>query len=145
MTYCSDAFKISRSAKSRSPIQGLVHAIGPLDISLNAQENVMKIFHPVFKWIYEKEFPKCKLADNPKPWRTSLIFETVYGDWTKIRNIIPQRFEGSGAIHISMLLNLIDNYLSLVLTIYAISFELGGFIHSSQTRWVHSGGFIQTS
>ena len=110
-----------------SPIQGLVPSIGPLHISLNAQENVMKIFHPVFKWIYEKVFPRCKLADSPKPWRTSLTFEIVYGGWTKIRNTVLQRFDGSRPTHINMLLNLLDNYLPLVLTIHAVSFKLNKF------------------
>ena len=38
-----------------------------------------------------------------------------------------QRFDGSRSTHINMLLNFLDNYLPLVLTIYAVSFKLNKF------------------
>ena len=111
----------------RIPIQGIIPSIGPLHISLNAQENVMQIFHSVFKHIYEKVFPHSKLADKPKPWRTSLIFELVYGGWVLIRNEITTSTATQRSAFSSMLLNLFDNYLPLVLSIYALSFKLNNY------------------
>eukprot|EP00112_Aurelia_sp_Birch-Aquarium-sp1_P024676 Seg789.3 transcript_id=Seg789.3/GoldUCD/mRNA.D3Y31 product="hypothetical protein" protein_id=Seg789.3/GoldUCD/D3Y31 len=48
--------------RGRLPIQGLVPSIGPLHVSLNAQETVMQIFHDVFKHIYEQVFPIANLV-----------------------------------------------------------------------------------
>ena len=54
--------------------------IGPLNISLNSREHLVKTFHPFFKSIYETIFPKTKLPANPKPWRVSLILEMYMGN-----------------------------------------------------------------
>ena len=113
--------------KEKLPIQGLVPSIGPLHVSLNAQETVMQIFNEVFKHIYEQVFPHSKLADKPKPWRTSLILELAYGGWVMIRDDMIELAKTSRSIYSSMLINLFDNYLPLVLSIYAISFKLNKF------------------
>ena len=63
----------------RHPIQGLVPIVGPLHIGLNAQEDVMVVYHSFFKHVYEQIFTNSKLADSSKPWRVSLTFEIVNG------------------------------------------------------------------
>ena len=70
----------------------IIPTIGPLHISLNSRENIVHSFHPFFKSIYERIFPKSKLAANPKPWRISLILEIVYGGWTLIRQTVINKF-----------------------------------------------------
>ena len=65
-------------ATSQSSILSLVPTIGPLHISLNSREHIVHSYHPFFKTVYEAIFPRSKLADNPKPWRISLILEIVY-------------------------------------------------------------------
>ena len=109
--------------KERLPIQGLVPSIGPLHISLNAQETVLQIFHDVFKHIYENVFPHSKLVEKPKPWRTSLILEMTYDGWLLIRDEMTAHARTSRSFFSSILTNLLDNYLPLVLSIYAISFN----------------------
>eukprot|EP00112_Aurelia_sp_Birch-Aquarium-sp1_P017527 Seg4073.2 transcript_id=Seg4073.2/GoldUCD/mRNA.D3Y31 product="hypothetical protein" protein_id=Seg4073.2/GoldUCD/D3Y31 len=110
-----------------NPTQGLVPSIGPLHIALNAQETLMKVFHPIFKHVYELVFKGSKLADKPKPWRTSLVLEVTYGGWLTIRDDILQFFEDSRDPFFDILLNLLDTYLPLCLSIYAVSFKLNKF------------------
>ena len=76
----------------KNAIQGIVAVIGPLHIALNAQEDIMQVYHKVFKFMYEKIFAGSKLADKPKPWRVSMIFEIVYGGWTLIRLKVLNKF-----------------------------------------------------
>ena len=83
----------------------------------------METFHPFFKSIYEKVFPNSKLPIKPKPWRVSLLLEIVYGGWTFIRYTTMQVFQNCKDFQNLTLLNLLDNYLPLVLLIYAISFK----------------------
>lgn len=72
-------------------------------------------------------FPRSKLADNPKPWRISLILEIVYGGWTLIRQTVMRKFLKFKDVEYGTLYNLLDNYIPLVLSIYSISFKLNNF------------------
>ena len=74
------------------PLQAAVPLLGPLHVSLNAREDLMINFHSFFKHIYESIFAGSKLADKPKPWRTSLILELTYGGWTLIRERVRDTF-----------------------------------------------------
>ena len=111
----------------RHPIQGLIPMIGPLHIGLNAQEDVMVVYHSFFKYVYEGIFTSSKLADNPKTWRVSLIFEIVYGGWLEIRSAVLETFQFCKSTELSWLLILLDNYLPLVLSIYSVTFKLNKF------------------
>lgn len=63
----------------------LVHLLGSLHVSLNGQENVLKVFYEVLRDIYKFVFGNFKtLADNSLPWRVSLILELTYGGWSLI-------------------------------------------------------------
>ena len=61
----------------------------------------------------------AKLAKKPKPWRISLLLELMYGGWTQVRDAV---FYTSKNTEFLTLINLVDNYIPLVLIIY--SYEL---------------------
>jgi len=77
--------------------------------------------------LYERIFTRSKLADKPKPWRISLLLETVYGGWTLIRESVMKEFWRFKDPEYGTLLNLLDNYIPLALSIYSISFKLNNF------------------
>ena len=106
-----------------SPELSLIPMLGALHISLNAQENVMRMFHPLMKFIYESIFPRSKLAEKPKPWRTTLLLELIYGGWTLIRSTVLSVFANCRDPEFGALLNLLDNYIPLVLSMYSVVFK----------------------
>ena len=76
-----------------SPEFSLFPMLGALHISLNIQENVMRMFHLLVKFIiYESIFPRSKFAGRPKPWRTKLLLALIYGGWTVIRSTVLSAF-----------------------------------------------------
>ncbi len=105
----------------------IVPTMGPLHISLNSREHVFVTFRPFFEKVYSHLFPKSKLARLPKAWRINLILETVYGAWTLIRTMTKLAFINSKDLQYTALLNLLDNYLPLVLSIYTITFKRNDF------------------
>ena len=108
-------------------ILSIVPTIGPLHISLNSREHIVNSFHPFFKSVYQSIFPNSKLTDKPKPWGVSLILEIVYGGWTLIRKTVMQKFYQFKDPQYRTLLNPLNNYISLLLSIYSISFKLNHF------------------
>ena len=107
-----------------SALKNVVPFIGPLHVSLNARECVLLNFHQVFADLYSFLFgKKAKLAKKPKPWRISLLLEVIYGGWTLIRDMILSVFHKCKDIEFLTLLNLLDNYTPLVLSIYSIVFK----------------------
>ena len=97
--------------------------MSPLHISLNSREDIFVTFRPFFEKAYAFLFPNSKLATLPKPWRINLLLETVYGGWTLIRNQVRDKFQNSKDLQYGVLLNLLDNYIPLVLTIYSVTFQ----------------------
>ena len=69
-------------------ILSLIPCIGPLHVSLNGREMLFNDFSPFPANIYEQLFPKCKLGKHPKPWRITMILETVYGGWLHKRDSV---------------------------------------------------------
>ncbi len=108
-------------------ITSVVPIMGPLHISLNSREHIFMSFKPFFKKVYSYIFSGCKLAETPKPWRINLILELVYGGWTLIRERARALFQYSKDLQYGTLLNLLDNYLPLVLSIYTITFKTNNF------------------
>ena len=108
-------------------ILSIVPTIGPLHISLNSREDIVSSFHLFFKSVYQSIFPNSKLTDKPKPWGVSLILEIVYGGWTLIRQTLMQKFYQFKDPQYRTLLNPLNNYISLLLSIYSISFKLNHF------------------
>ena len=98
--------------------------IGPLHISLNSSECVLMNFHQIFTDLYKHLFGKnAKLAKKPKPWRVSLLLEVIYGGWTLVRDMIISAFCQCKDVEYLTLLNLLDNYAPLVLSIYSVIFK----------------------
>ena len=126
-------FYIRRLVCSEAPtlpsaLQNVVPFIGPLHISLNARECVLLIFHEIFADLYSFLFgKKAKLAKKPKAWRISLLLEVIYGGWTLVRDTILSVFEKSKDIEYLTLVNLLDNYVPLVLSIYSIVFKCNSY------------------
>ena len=111
----------------RDPFQAFVSLLGPLHISLNAQEDIIEVYHSFFKTMYEEIFPGSKLADKPKPWRRTLILELVFGGWTLIRNDIRKAFQNCKSKEYQIIVNLLDNYIPLSLSTYSVIFKLNLF------------------
>ena len=105
-------------------LQNIVPFIGPLHISLNSRECVVRCFLNVFSELYSFLFGKrAKLAKKPQPWRISLLLEVMYGGWCLIRDLIMPVFTQCKSIEYLCLLNLLDNYCPLVLSIYSVVFK----------------------
>ena len=131
----SNAHKVSQESspsfsvvnENLPPVTSLIPTMGPLHISLNSRKHVFETFKPFFKTIYGYLFSNSKLAEKPKPWRINLLLETVYGGWILIRAQVIEKFKSSKDIQYGVLLNLLDNYLPLVLTVYTVIFERNNF------------------
>ena len=123
------AFSLNESDKHccKTFEQAAIPMIGPLHIALNAKEDLMLTFHEFFKYFYENLIPRSKLADKPKPWRTSFIEDMVYGSWTPIRKTVKKAFKLCRNPLYGIFLNLLDNYLPLVLSMYSITFRNNNF------------------
>lgn len=104
--------------------EAIAPLIGQLHISLNSRECVLMKFHTIFAELYSFLFgSKAKLAKKPKPWRVSLLLEVLYGGWTLVRDSILPVFSQCKDLQYLTLLNLLDNYIPLVLSIYSIVFK----------------------
>ena len=109
-------------------LQDVVRLIGPLHISLNARECIFLIYHEIFADLYSFQIgKKAKLAKKPKPWRISLLLEVVYGGWTLIKDLILSGFGKCKGTEYLTLVNLLDNYVPLVLSIYSIVFKCNSY------------------
>lgn len=91
---------------------------------IECQECVLLNSHQVFADFYAFLFGrKAKLTKKPKPCRISLLLEVIYGGWTLIRDMILSVFCKCKDTEFLALLNLFDNYVQLVLSIYSILFK----------------------
>jgi hypothetical protein len=64
----------------------LVPMLGPLHVSLNTRETIVKIYHPFFNLLYKETFQKKKnLPKKPQPWMINLIIYLAYSGWMIIR------------------------------------------------------------
>ncbi|XP_065055577.1 uncharacterized protein LOC135684101, partial [Rhopilema esculentum] len=109
-----------------SCLKNIIPMIGPLHIQLNARECVCLLNIDFFKMFYSFIFgDKKQLANKPKPWRISLLLEILYGGWTLIREQVIVIFSNCKSIEFLTLLNILDNYLPLVLSIYSVIFKTG--------------------
>ena len=96
-------------------MQSIMSLMGPLHILLNAREDICEKYHLLIKHINEQLFLGCQLAKKPKPWRTTLLLEIIYGGWTLIRASAITCFSFCKLMQYGILFNLIlDNYLSLI-------------------------------
>ncbi|XP_065054608.1 uncharacterized protein LOC135683316 [Rhopilema esculentum] len=109
-----------------SSLKNIIPMIGPLHIQLNARECFCLLNIDFFKIFYSFIFgDKKQLANKPKPWRISLLLEILYGGWTLIREQVIVIFSDCKSIEFLTLLNILDNYLPPVLSIYLVIFKTG--------------------
>ena len=118
----------SDSPSLPTALQNIVPLIGPLHISLNAKECILLIYHEIFADLYSFLFgEKSTAGKKPKPRRISLLLEIVYEGWTLNRDMILSVFEKSKNTEYLTFVNLLDNYVSLVVSIYSIIFKCNSY------------------
>ena len=111
-------------------------------MSLNGQENVFKEYFELLLNVYQSVFGKNKplAAEKCQPWKFALILELCYGGWSLIRESILSVFgDRCKDLQFLTLINFLDNYLPLVLTIYAVVFRSKNFqlyISALQRIWL---------
>ena len=89
---------------------------------------VLLLFHEIFADLYLFLFgEKTKLAKKPKAWQISLLLEIIYGGWILIRDTTLSVFEKCKNTEYLTLVNLLDNYVPLVLSIYSIVFKCNSY------------------
>ena len=103
-------------------LRNIVPSMGPLHISLNSQEHVVRKHINFFKKFYQCVFGK-QLANKPRPWRVTLLLELLYGGWTLIRGPVMARLRQFKDLQFRTLLHLLDNNVPLSLSIYSTLFK----------------------
>jgi hypothetical protein len=103
--------------------------IGPLHVSLNSREQVIKTYYFLFEKFFHFVFGDKKvLAKKPKPWRIDLLLELINCGWKKIRTEVMNKFgDICKDIEYRMAIDLLDNIVPTVLDVYAILFRSGSF------------------
>ena len=92
------------------------------------------MFHDIFADLYTFLFGiKAKLPRKPKPWRVSLLLEIIYGGWTLIRDMVLSVFHKCKDVQFLTLVNVLHNYVPLVLSIYSIIFKCNNYELYSQS------------
>ena len=91
-------------------LKNVILLIDQLYISLNARECVLLQFHEVFADLYAFLFGNKAM-------------EVLYGGWTLVRDMIFSVFYKCKDIEFLTLVNPLDNYIPLVLSIYSIVFK----------------------
>ena len=109
-----------------SPLCNTTAFMGPLHVSLNAQENVVLKYIIFFKALYHHLFNKT-LANHPKPWCITLHLELVFGGWSLIRQPVLAKLQRFKDLQFMTFLNLVDNYAPLSLAVYSIYFKANAF------------------
>ena len=103
--------------------ENVVPLIGPLHISLNSWECEVKNFHLIFAELYSFLFGhKEKVVKKPLPRRVFWLLEVLYGGWI-LRDSILSTFYHSKDVEFLTIVNLVDNYVPLVLSVYSIVFK----------------------
>ena len=63
------------------------------------------------------------LGKKQKPWRISMLLEVLYGGWLIVRDAILSAFAGSKDVQFLTMLNVLDIYAPLTLSIYSVIFK----------------------
>ena len=106
----------------------LVPMLGPLHVSLNTRETIVKIYHPFFNLLYKETFQKKKnLPKKPQPWMINLIIYLAYSGWMIIRKSVMEKFKFSKNVEYQTFLDLLDNCMPAALDVYAVLFREGHF------------------
>ena len=65
------------------------------------------------------------MANKPKAWRISFLLEILYGGWNAMRDQVVVALSNCKDVQYLTLINLTDNYLPFVLSIYSVVFKNG--------------------
>lgn len=65
---------------------------GPFRVTLNAQEDIMQIYHSIFSNVKKETFGS-ELPHKPKPFRINLLLNTVFLGWLQLRDKVIHKFQ----------------------------------------------------
>eukprot|EP00733_Pompholyxophrys_punicea_P001076 Pompholyxophrys_punicea_v1_NODE_460_length_1909_cov_7.339266.p2 type:complete len:162 gc:universal NODE_460_length_1909_cov_7.339266:670-185(-) len=110
--------------------QLVISVLGPLHVSLNTRELVVKQFiDSIWLKFYQAIFgPGKKLAKTPKLWRISLILELAQGGWNPIRQSVRTIFGDCCDAEYCLLLNFFDELVPAALDVYSTFFRANDFL-----------------
>ena len=100
------------------PLLSLIPMIRPPHVDLNADENLVLIYLPFLKTVYESLFPNRVLAEHPKPWRIQFILEIVYGGWTLIRRSVKAIFHKCKDVQYGTIVKFLRQLLSFSVIVF---------------------------
>ena len=126
-TYSSYNTSTKLTSLTHNIYQSFIAFIGGLHVQLNGQGDIMGNYHQFLKFVYENLFKNCIPALKPKPWRTSNLFEIVYGGWTLIRVCVIAKFADNKSVEYAIIFTLLDTYIPLCISIYSVIFKSNKF------------------
>src|SRR6266542_4280783 len=102
--------------------------IGPLHISLNSRKTLFQTYYFFFEILYHNLFEDKKiLSQKLKQTVINLILLLTYHGWKNICEIIIKRFGNLKDAEYQMMIDLLDNSISLTLDIYAVFYRIRFF------------------
>lgn len=125
---------IAQEDSSNSPYLSLIPEQGPLHVSLNAQEDVIQIYHFFFHQLYMDIFA-TELPKTPKPFRVQLLLMSVLFGWLMIRDKVIRKFHLCKDIEYACILHILDEVVPLAFFHYASVFEGGNLQMYSETMF----------
>ena len=101
----------------------------PFHVSLNFWEKAVMLHHNFFQNLFYFVFgAKKTFAKKPKPWKINLLLELASEAWKQISKTIVQKFGYiCKDIKYRILIDLLDNIISVTLNIYVLLFRSGLF------------------
>lgn len=115
---------IAQEDSSNSPYLSLIPEQGPLHVSLNAQEDIIQIYHFFFYQLYKNIFA-TELPKKPKPFRVQLLLMSVLFGWLMIRDKVISKFDFCKDVEYACILHILDEVVRLAFFHYAAIFESG--------------------
>ena len=118
----------------------IIPMIGPLHVSLNSRETVVKLNHAFFNKLYCEVYGKKRqLAKKPMPYRINVLLEIASAGWNLIRKEVIKKFSNCKDLEVRYLLDLLDNIIPLVLDFYPVIFRSGhwpAYVEAMFRAWV---------
>ena len=103
-----------------SALKNVVPFTGPLHISLNARECVLLNLPSICRSVLLFVCKESKVGKEAKAVENIIIVRSNLWGWTLIRDMVLSVFHKCKDTEFPTLLNLLDNYTPLVLSIYSI-------------------------
>lgn len=94
------------------PLPLMIPEQGPLHASLNAQEDVIQIYHFFFYQLYRDIFA-TELPKKPKPFRVQLLLMSVLFGWRMIRDKVIRKFDLCKDMEYACILHILDEVVPL--------------------------------